>query len=116
MICTNNQSAKQTVLVSVRIQRTYKQNMVDSLLIRLNFAEVLQAFLLQLMHFFVGDKISGRLGKNITPYAKLLFHLYVNITLRVVVVVDCMKKGQARLTFKDNDVKRLNVRQQTLFQ
>ena len=31
-------------------------------------------------------------------------------------VVDCIKKGQARLTFKDDDVTRLNVRQQTLFQ
>ena len=88
MICTRNQSAKWTVLISVRIHRTHKQNTMDSLLIKLNFAEVLQV-LLQLMHFFVGDKISGRLGKNITPYAKLLFHLYVNITLRVVVVVDC---------------------------
>ena len=52
------------------------------MLMRLNFVEVLQV-LLQLMHFFVGDKISGRLGKNITPYAKLLFHLYIDITLRV---------------------------------
>ena len=82
MICTNNQSAKQTVLISVRIQRTHKQNMVDSLLIGLNFAEVLQV-LLQLMYFFVGDNFLGRLGRNITPYAKLLFHLYVDITLRV---------------------------------
>ena len=55
---------------------------MDSLLIRLNFAEVLHV-LLQLMHFFVGDKFLGRLARNVMPYAKLLFHLYVDITLRV---------------------------------